>query len=170
MVCYGFCCCLCSPKSLKHLILITLLSYRQLGYSMCSPRKRALPFLHPNLKNDQLQSHSVSCSNHVWCDANWPIILVLHFFIPYCEREYRSLAKKGPWVEHLTSLPKRGVGALSTVSAFNHEIAPTSRLHRLEALEANNWTQINAQRNYQRLQSRVLTVHNTLNGTMWRWA
>ena len=28
---------------------------------------------------------------------------------------YRSLTKKGPWAEHLTSLPKRGVGDLSTV-------------------------------------------------------
>ena len=49
---------------------------------------------------------------------------------------YHSLAKKGPWVEHLTSLPKRGVGALLTVSAFNHERVPTSCLQRLEALEA----------------------------------
>ena len=29
---------------------------------------------------------------------------------------YHSLAKKGPWAEHPTSLPKRGVGALSTVT------------------------------------------------------
>ena len=28
-----------------------------------------------------------------------------------------SLPKKGPWAEHLTSLPKRWVGALSTVSS-----------------------------------------------------
>ena len=45
---------------------------------------------------------------------------------------YRSLAKKGPWAEHLTSQPKKGVGALSTVSAFNHERASTSCLQRLE--------------------------------------
>ena len=38
---------------------------------------------------------------------------------------------------------KEGVGALSTVSAFNHERAPTSCLQRLEALEANNCTQNN---------------------------
>ena len=36
--------------------------------------------------------------------------------------------KRAPWAEHLTSLPKRGVGALSTVSAFNHERVPTSCL------------------------------------------
>ena len=29
---------------------------------------------------------------------------------------YHSLSKKGPWAEYLTSLPKRGLGALSTVS------------------------------------------------------
>ena len=53
---------------------------------------------------------------------------------------YRSLPKKGPWAEHLTSLPKRGVGALSTVSAFNHERVPTSCLQLLKALEANKIT------------------------------
>ena len=79
---------------------------------------------------------------------------------------YRSLAKKGPWTEHLTSLPKRGVGVLLTVSAFNHERAPTSCLQRLEALEANKCTQNNLQRNHQRLRSRVLTAHNTPNGTI----
>ena len=83
---------------------------------------------------------------------------------------YHSLAKKGQWAEHLTNLPKRGVGALSTVSAFNHERPPTSCLQRLEALEANNWTQNNVQRNHQQFWSRVLTAHNTLNCTMWRWA
>ena len=62
---------------------------------------------------------------------------------------YCSLPKKGPWAEHLTSLPKRGVGALLTVSTFNHERVPTSCLQWLEALKANNWTQINVQRNHQ---------------------
>ena len=55
-----------------------------------------------------------------------------------CVCVYHSLAKKGPCAEHLASLPRRGVGALSTVSAFNHERVPTSCLQRLEALEANN--------------------------------
>ena len=64
---------------------------------------------------------------------------------------YRSLAKKGPWAEHLTSLPKSGVGTLSGVSALNHERAPMSCLQRLDALEANNWTNSNVQRNHQRL-------------------
>ena len=61
---------------------------------------------------------------------------------------------------------KEGVGTLSTVSTFNHERAPTSCLQRLEALEASNWTQNNVQRNHQQLRSRVLTAHNTLNGTV----
>ena len=33
-------------------------------------------------------------------------------YIVYC-----SLPKKGPWAEHLISLPKRGVGALSTAAS-----------------------------------------------------
>ena len=37
---------------------------------------------------------------------------------------YRSLTKKHLWPEHLTSLPKRVVGTLSSVSAFDRERAP----------------------------------------------
>ena len=36
--------------------------------------------------------------------------------------------EKGPWAEHLRSLPKRGVGTLLSVSTFNHERASTSCL------------------------------------------
>ena len=79
---------------------------------------------------------------------------------------YRSLAKEGPWAEHLTSLSKRVVGALSSVSAFNLERVPMSCLQRLDDLKANNWTNNNVQRNNQGLQSQVLTACNTLNGTM----
>ena len=43
---------------------------------------------------------------------------------------YHSLPKKDPWAENLTSLPKRRVGALLTVSAFNHKRAPTSATER----------------------------------------
>ena len=39
-----------------------------------------------------------------------------------------SLAKECPWVENCTSLPKRGVGALSSASAFNHKRVSTSCL------------------------------------------
>ena len=38
--------------------------------------------------------------------------------------------KEQPWVEYLT---KKGVGALSNVSAFNHKRAPMSCLHRHDA-------------------------------------
>ena len=41
---------------------------------------------------------------------------------------YHSLTKKYPWAEHLISLPKRGVGALSSVSTFNHKRASMSCL------------------------------------------
>ena len=45
---------------------------------------------------------------------------------------------KCPWAEHLTSPSKRGVGALSNVSAFNHKRVPMSCLQQLDAVEANN--------------------------------
>ena len=56
---------------------------------------------------------------------------------------YRSLAKECSWAEHLTSLPKSGVGTLSDGSAFNHERALKSCLQRLDPLEADNWTNNN---------------------------
>ena len=37
---------------------------------------------------------------------------------------YLSFMKEHPWVEHLTCLPKRGMGTLLSVSAFYHERAP----------------------------------------------
>ena len=64
---------------------------------------------------------------------------------------YHSLAKERPRAEHLTSPPKRGVGALSSASTFNYERTPKSCLQRLDALEANNWTNNNRQRSHQRL-------------------
>ena len=41
---------------------------------------------------------------------------------------YRSLVKEHPWEEHLASSSKRGVGALSNFSAFDHERASMSCL------------------------------------------
>ena len=43
---------------------------------------------------------------------------------------YHSLAKECPWAEHLSSPSKRGVGALLSVSASNHERASMSCLQR----------------------------------------
>ena len=40
-------------------------------------------------------------------------------------QHYRTPAKVRPWALHLTFSPNRGVGALSSVSAFNLERAPT---------------------------------------------
>ena len=126
----------------------------------------------------------VRASNYHWCPnidrfLYWSMCNFLWVFVllpdqwPWslvweqdCMCMYCSLAKRGPQVEHLTSLPKREVGALSTVSAFNHERVPTSCLQRLKALKVNNWTQNNVQRNHQQLRSRVLTAHNTPNCTM----
>ena len=39
-------------------------------------------------------------------------------------RIYCNLAKECPQAEHLTSLPKRGVGNLLSVSTFNHKECP----------------------------------------------
>ena len=71
-------------------------------------------------------------------------------------RIYRSL-QKGP----VGRAPyKSAKGALSTVSAFNHERAPTLCLQWLKALEA--WTQNNVQWNNQRLRSWVLTSEQSV--------
>ena len=45
---------------------------------------------------------------------------------------------------------KEGGGTLSSVSAFNYERATMSCVQRLDALEANNLTSNNVQRNHQR--------------------
>ena len=39
------------------------------------------------------------------------------------EKMYRSLTKEHQWSEHLTSLPKGGVGALLSVFVFNQKRA-----------------------------------------------
>ena len=58
------------------------------------------------------------------------------------------VSKERPWAEHFTSLPKRGVGALSSESAFqvnlhlNHKGVPIwfmSYLQWLNALKTNTW-------------------------------
>ena len=48
--------------------------------------------------------------------------IMVHMDLVYM---YRTLAKVRPWALHLTFSPNRGVGALSSVSAFNLERAPT---------------------------------------------
>ena len=61
---------------------------------------------------------------------------------------------------------QRGGWALFRVfTLFNHKKAPMSCLHQFDALEANNWTNSNAQWSHQRIWSRVLMTHNTLNST-----
>ena len=64
----------------------------------------------------------------------------------------------------LTSLPKMGQALFQVF----WERVPLSYL---QWLEANNWKNSKVQQNHQQLQSRVLTAHNTLNGTMspWTW-
>ena len=72
--------------------------------------------------------------------------------------EYCSLMKERQWAEHHTNLPKRGVGALLSISAFNHERVPMSCSQLLDTLKATN---SNVQQNHQRIPSQVLTTHNT---------
>ena len=67
--------------------------------------------------------------------------------------------KECPWVQHLTSFQKRGVGALLSVFAFNYERVPMSCLQQLDAsdlmpLKANNRTN-NVEQGCQWLRSQV---------------
>ena len=39
----------------------------------------------------------------------------------------RSLVKECPWAEHLTSLPRKGVGAFLSVSAFSNSLQITQQ-------------------------------------------
>ena len=48
---------------------------------------------------------------------------------------YCNLVKECTWAEHLTSLPKQGVGALLSVSAFNHERSPMGEAPNMSAKE-----------------------------------
>ena len=59
---------------------------------------------------------------YMYCQLN-ATYLVMKVFL--CASKYRTLAKVRPWALHLTFSPNRGVGALSSVSAFNLERVPT---------------------------------------------
>ena len=76
-------------------------------------------------------------------------LAVLKLLIYYVCVYYCSLTKKSAWAEHLTSLPIREGGTLSTstVSAFNHETV-------LMPFLATGGFGVKSRR------------HNTLNGTM----
>ena len=61
------------------------------------------------------------------------------------------------------------VGALLSVSAFNHEIAPMSCLGKSQcALKANIWTKNNVKWSHWPLRSLVVTAQSPLNSTMHR--
>ena len=77
---------------------------------------------------------------------------------------YNSLTRECPWAEHLTSLPKRGVGALLSVSAFTTKECPCHAYMPLKQIIGPTITYV--QQNHQRLWSRVLMAHITLNDTM----
>ena len=133
--------------------------HKQLAVKFFANNLEVLPYKTP--KRHRLLELAIPYNGDTWNQVGADYVIT---YMDVCI--YHSLMKKGPWAEHLASLPKRGVGALSTVSAFNHERAPMSCLQRLKALEANNWTQNNIQHNHQQLRSRVLMVRNTSNCTM----
>ena len=78
-------------------------------------------------------------SHWSWIPRSWPwwssSSLSASALVPVCVCEYvqksfsastyiyHSLANECPWVEHHTSLPKRGVDVLLSVSIFNHKRA-----------------------------------------------
>ena len=71
-----------------------------------------------------------------------------------------SLAKKHLWPEHLTSLPKMGVGTLSSVSAFDRERAPMYAYGiTLEILD-EQWSHLRT------LEAQILMSHSTMNDSM----
>ena len=89
---------------------------------------------------------------------------------PIQRLNYCSLAKECPWAEHLTSLPKRGLGALLSVSTFTTKERPCHVYSKLDDHTANNLRNSSVQWNHQWLRSWVLLAHSTLNGIMSPWA
>ena len=80
---------------------------------------------------------------------------------------YCSFVKEHPWAEHLTSMPKRGVGALLNATTFNHEEASMYAYN--DSLPTNllkYCTNNNVQWNHGPWKLTFLTAHNTVNGKM----
>ena len=78
---------------------------------------------------------------------------------------HTGISERAPMCRAPFRSAKDGGGHFFSVSAFNHEKSLWSCLQRLDALKARNWTNNNMKQNHQRFHSRVLTVHNILNGT-----
>ena len=68
-----------------------------------------------------------------------------------------SLTKEHQWAEHLTSLPKWGVGTLSSVSILNHIKIPMLCSQQLNALMTNN----NIEQKQQHLRSQILMTQHS---------
>ena len=81
---------------------------------------------------------TLNTHNTVW--ESWLLTLTVVYLgsntgIYHIIFQYSSLVKERPWAEHLTSLPKRVVGTLVSVSAFNHERAPMYAYYCLEKVD-----------------------------------
>ena len=69
--------------------------------------------------------------------------------------------KKHLWAEHLTTLPKRGVGALSSVFAFDQWKSAHVCLQWCESLSRLRWQQVNNnQQEPHPFEAQVLVAHN----------
>ena len=97
----------------------------------------------------QSPAQNLGLSNH--CKVS----LMQKYPIKY---NYRSLTKERPWAKHLTSLPKRGVGALSSVPHFATKERPcyvySNSMPSKQIIGKNN-----VQWSCQHLQSQVLMAH-----------
>ena len=100
-----------------------------------------------------------SCLSSGWLSVLCALDTIIQTFATTVYSIYHCLVKERPCAEHLTSLSKSGLGALSSISTFNHE---ECLLQRLDALEVNNWTNSNVQQNHKQLCSPVLMVYNIL--------
>ena len=100
------------------------------------------------------------CSSNLQSHCHWPMHVVIHMYLHVRIHTkislslslslsiyiyiyiYRSLAKKGPWAEHLTSLPKMGVGALLTVSTLTTNERPRHVYNHSEPSKQIIWHKI----------------------------
>ena len=75
--------------------------------------------------------------------------------------KYRSFVKKGPCM---------GRAPYKSAKEVLFRVFPHLTRQSAHALDPNNWKNNNVQQNHQKVRSRILMGHNTLNSTMSPWA
>ena len=106
--------------------------------------------------------------NHVYQEYLVPAFWSLFLYHKMClaiDFVYHSLAKEHPLADHLTSLPKRGVGVLWVFLHLTIKERPCQDYRDLMPSK-----QINVMYNGTTSGFEVLMAHNTLNGNMSPWA